>query len=253
MSPSLLSSTIICSWPHFSCRYVSPMHDIIASTGILDHYNADGTQEYQSFNLTTGAIYQQLAFSYLDVHHGTNEVAIKQTAETECRKDICSPRLINIQMYAIFWYPVFSGWVMLLSHPTIITPFITPSPVVQNLGVLFDSHLTMDLQIRSTCRKAYFPFRRKDRIKRFLSSPAISQQNSAARLITGSRRFYNIPQYFVLFIVSTLNSRSHYCYPCVSFFDCCCPQYLIDSIKIRRSSRPPFFISTSSFFCSLTN
>jgi hypothetical protein len=81
----------------------------------------------------------------------------------------------------------------------------------------------MDHQIRSNCRKAYFHFQRIARIKRFLSRPAICQlvrafvisqldygnsllvglpnsqlerlqrvQNSAARLISGARRFDHI-------------------------------------------------------------
>ena len=87
-----------------------------------------------------------------------------------------------------------------------------------NLGVRLDSHLTLESQITSSCRKAYFHLRRIARIQRFLSRSALCQlvhalvlshldygncllvgllatslvrlqrvQNSAARLISGAR------------------------------------------------------------------
>ncbi|EFX76673.1 hypothetical protein DAPPUDRAFT_106838 [Daphnia pulex] len=50
---------------------------------------------------------------------------------------------------------------------------IIPSPVVRNLGVLLDSHLTMEQQINSSCRSSYFHLRRIARINKFLSLPAV--------------------------------------------------------------------------------
>jgi hypothetical protein len=46
---------------------------------------------------------------------------------------------------------------------------IFPSPVVQNLGVLIDSHLSMLVQFNSSSKKAFYYLRRIGRIKRFLS------------------------------------------------------------------------------------
>lgn len=101
---------------------------------------------------------------------------------------------------------------------------ITPSPVVHNLGVLLHSHLKVDLQLRSGSKKTYFHLQWIAKIKIFLSRPAIcllvrvflisyldywnsllvslpnSQleilqyewNSSAARLITGARRFDKI-------------------------------------------------------------
>jgi hypothetical protein len=50
------------------------------------------------------------------------------------------------------------------------------SPVVRNLGVLLDSHLSMEVQINSSCKKAYYHLRQIARIKRFLSQSAAVQQ-----------------------------------------------------------------------------
>ena len=100
---------------------------------------------------------------------------------------------------------------------------IFPSPVVRNLGVLLDSHRSMEAQINSSCKKAYYHLRRIARIKRFLSQSAVVQlvrafvlsqlaygnallvglpaarfaklqlvQNSAARLICSKSKFANL-------------------------------------------------------------
>jgi hypothetical protein len=52
---------------------------------------------------------------------------------------------------------------------------IIPSPVVRNLGVLLDSHLTMEQQINTSCRSSYFHLRPIARIKKFLYLPAVIQ------------------------------------------------------------------------------
>ena len=45
---------------------------------------------------------------------------------------------------------------------------IAPSPVVKNLGVVLDSHLTMAAHVTSLCRRAYFQIHRIGKIKKFL-------------------------------------------------------------------------------------
>jgi hypothetical protein len=52
---------------------------------------------------------------------------------------------------------------------------IFPTPVVRNLGVLFDSNLSMEVQINFSCKKAYYHLRRIARINRFLSQSAVVQ------------------------------------------------------------------------------
>lgn len=51
------------------------------------------------------------------------------------------------------------------------------SPVVRNLGALLDSHLSMEVQINSSCKKAYYHLRKIARIKRFPS------QSTAVQLV----------------------------------------------------------------------
>jgi hypothetical protein len=55
----------------------------------------------------------------------------------------------------------------------------TPSASVRNLGVTIDCHLTMQQQINTTCRNAFYQLRRIVKIRRFLSNSACIQLVSA--------------------------------------------------------------------------
>ena len=90
---------------------------------------------------------------------------------------------------------------------------VTPSASVKNLGVILDSHLTMELSGSGidSCTKAFYQLQRIAKIKRFLSRAAVARlvhalvptlfgvpafplkrlqrvQNAAARLTTNTRR-----------------------------------------------------------------
>jgi hypothetical protein len=246
--------------PILNVLYISPMHDIIASTGIFDHYYADDTQEYQSFHLKPGAIDQQLAFSCLSA------------SITEQKKWLSKNQLkLNAEKIDALLLSSPSNVKSLVSCPLELgDALIIPSPVVRNLGVLLDSHLIMDHQIRSSCRKAYFHLRRIAKIKRFLLRPAICQlvrafvisqldygnsllvglpnsqlerlqrvQNSAARLIFGARRFDHITP--ILRTLHWLPIKQRIKFKIAVLVIRCligvAPQYLIDAIAIRRPCR----------------
>ena len=46
---------------------------------------------------------------------------------------------------------------------------IVPSKTAKNLGVVFDSHFSMDKQIKSICQKGYFHLRNIDKIRKYLN------------------------------------------------------------------------------------
>jgi hypothetical protein len=52
---------------------------------------------------------------------------------------------------------------------------IIPSKNVRNLGIIFDSRLTMEPQINSMCRRAYYHLHGISRIRKFLSDSAAAQ------------------------------------------------------------------------------
>jgi hypothetical protein len=111
-------------------------------------------------------------------------------------------------------------------HPPAALPLaigadvIIPSPYVKNLGVVIDSHLSLEAQICSVRKKAFYQIRRISRIRKLLDLPTCNSlvcalvsphldyanslyyglpehlldslqrvQNAAARLVTGDNRF----------------------------------------------------------------
>ena len=57
-----------------------------------------------------------------------------------------------------------------VEHINIGDTAITPSQTVRNLGVLFDSHLSMKDHVRATCKRAFFEIRNISRIRQFLDT-----------------------------------------------------------------------------------
>jgi hypothetical protein len=187
------------------------MHEIAASFGISDHYFADDSQEYDSFTPSLSAADQHRVCDNLaaSLAEQGKWLAVNRLKLNEDKTDaLLVSSKDNVAKKRIASIPLVVG-----------DARIIPSPVVRNLGVLLDSHLTMEQQINASCRSSYFHLRRIARIKKFLSLPAVIQlvhafvlshidygnallvglpatrlaklqrvQNSAARLIMGVSR-----------------------------------------------------------------
>jgi len=52
---------------------------------------------------------------------------------------------------------------------------IRPVSTVRSLGVILDSHLTMDAQVRSACKKTFYHLRTISQIRKFLTESALAQ------------------------------------------------------------------------------
>jgi len=148
---------------------------------------------------------------------------------------------------------------------------ITPSAVVRNLGVLIDSHLTLDSQINSVCKKSFFHLRRIARIRKFLTPGATIQlvkafvlsqldygnsilaglpscrldklqrvQNATARLIVGSRRSESITPTLQNLHWLPIQQRINYKIAALVFrcLTGTAPIYLADLISVHRPTRP---------------
>ena len=188
--------------------YNTPMHDIVVAFVILDHYFADDAQGYKALRPSPSAADQRLAFATLSAASAEQRRRLSQN-RLKLNEDKTDALLVSskdaVRMKNISSMPLMVG-----DAP------ISPSPVVPNFGVLLDSHLTIDSQIRSSFKKAYFHLRRIARIRRFFLRSALCQlihafvlsqldygnfllvglpatsltrlqrvQNSAARLISG--------------------------------------------------------------------
>jgi hypothetical protein len=140
------------------------MEEIAASFGISEHNFADNSQEYVSFTLSLSAADQPRVFDNLTaslVEQG-KWLAVNRLKLNEDKPDaLLVSSKDNVAKKRISSIPLMVGGASII-----------PSPVVRNLGVLLDSHLTME---HTSCRSSYFHLRRIARIKKFLSFPAVIQ------------------------------------------------------------------------------
>ena len=131
--------------------YNSPMHKIAASFGISDHYFADDSQEYDSFTPSPSAADQHRVFDNLaaSLAEQGKWLAVNRLKLNEDKTDaLLVSSKDNVAKKRIASIPLVVG-----------DASIIPSPVVRNLGVLLDSHLTMEQQINASCRSSYFHLR----------------------------------------------------------------------------------------------
>ena len=241
------------------------MHEIAVSHGIADQFFADDAQLYTAFRPSNSGIDQESAFSRLSLSIDEQGGWLQEN-RLKLNADKTDALLIStkddVKKMRISSIPLVVG-----------DASIIPSAVVRNLGVLLDNHLTMEPQISSICRKAYFHLRRIASIKRFLSLSAIKQlvcvfvlslldygnallvglpasrlnklqrvQNSAARLILDISRRESISSALCRLHWLPVDHRIRYKIAVTTF--CCligvAPKYLSDLIhrpSHRRTSR----------------
>lgn len=189
--------------------YISHLHEIANSFNLSDHYYADDVQLYQSFRANEkNAVYSTLSAAISEIKCWLSQNFLKLNEE---KTDV-----ILLSSASSKHPPEGTS----LDVGGALVPI---SDGVRDLGVIFDPHLTMAPHIRSSCKKAYFHLRRIARIRKFLPRLAVKQlvhafvisqldygnsllaglpdvrldglrrvQNSAARLITGARKFESI-------------------------------------------------------------
>ena len=152
-------------------KHNSPLHEIASAHGISDHYYADDEQLYCSFRPTTEGGEQRLAFSALAdcVRDTKNWASDNRLKFNDDKTDamVISAKIIRKNS---------TTKIDPLSMPLIVgESAILPSTKVRNLGVILDSHLTMEPQISNILRKAFYHLGRIEKINKFLSRSALTQ------------------------------------------------------------------------------
>ena len=142
-------------------RYSRPLGTIAHQHGLLYHIYADDTQLYIAFQpdcasslkdalhkIQAGVldIKSWMTTNYLKLNEDKTEILIVS------RKNVILPD--GLQTIDIANAPII------------------PSVAVKNLGVIFDRSLSMDMQIASVCKKAFFEIHNISKIRKYLTADA---------------------------------------------------------------------------------
>jgi hypothetical protein len=142
--------------------YNSPMHDIAVHHGVIDQYFADDAQQHKNFKPTVDGMEQRIAYSALSncICETKQWMSANRMKSNESKTDAI----------------LVHGKHMPHEHPLMVGDVpIIQSKNVRNLGVIFDSRWTIEPQINSMCRRAYYHLHRISRIRKFLSDSAAAQ------------------------------------------------------------------------------
>ena len=89
---------------------------------------------------------------------------------------------------------------------------VTPSEHCRNIGVIMDSHATMQRHVNATCRGAYFHLRNIARIKNCLDNIALKdiiRSLITTKLDYSNSLLYGLPQYIINKLQHVQNSAAH--------------------------------------------
>ena len=171
--------------PQWFTVYTSPVRDIILKYNLNYHVHADDTQLYITFKSS-----QQPADSCI-------------TTLEKCIQEICSWMRQNFLKlneekteFLLFGSRQQLSKVS-LPFITIGDSQITPSSQARNLGVIFDSTMSLKPHISNIVRVSSFHIRNISRIRKYLNQSAAEQIIHAfvtSRLDNGNALFYGLPQ-----------------------------------------------------------
>ena len=147
--------------PKHYVMYTKPLGDVIRKHGLHHHFYADDTQLYISFK-SKDDVAQTEALSRIE----------------SCLKDIESWMHHNMlklnadKTKVMLFYSRHNAKSMDTISVTVGNTLIASTSHVKNLGVMFDSTMTMEKQVNNVSRSCYGQLRKIGRIRRYLSSEA---------------------------------------------------------------------------------
>jgi hypothetical protein len=239
--------------------YQSPLFDIARLHGVDVHLYADDTQLYVSYDLNSpeqlSAAVSKIEECIVDIRLWMSQNKLK----------------LNDDKTELMYFS--SRWKKQKVTPqnlTIGDHSICPSSKAKNLGVIFDSHLTMEHHISSICKASSYHLRNIGKISKYLSTESLLKvvhafissrldcnnsllfglpatqlkrlqmlQNTAARIVTKTRRKEHITSELIKLHWLPIKYRINYkiltlTYKCLSNE---APEYLIDLLEVNQPSR----------------
>lgn len=136
--------------------YTAPLHDVVISYGIRDHYYADDTQCYTKFKIDP------------DGHSQNETLSIMEKCVNQIDLWLGANKLKNNPGKVEVLYLSSSNKKPQPLSINIGGSIVDPSLTARNLGVVFDNHLTMNQQVSEIVKKGFYQLQRISRIRRYL-------------------------------------------------------------------------------------
>ena len=239
--------------------YQSPLFDIARLHGVEVHLYADDTQLYVSYDLKSP---EQLSTAVSKIEECIVDIRLWMSQN--------KLKLNDDKTELMYFSSRFKKQKVTPHNINIGDHNISPSSKAKNLGVIFDSHLTMEHHISSICRASYLHLRNIGKISKYLSTESLLKvihafissrldcnnsllfglpatqlkrlqtiQNTAARIVTKTRKREHITSELEKLHWLPIKYRIDHkiltlTYKCLTNE---APQYLRDLLEVNQPSR----------------
>ena len=139
--------------PSLFCLYTQPLADLLDSRGLQHHLYADDSQIYLPIKPRDPPSFRNLQQCVQDVQKWMSENYLKLNSDKTELLVLSTPTLSRYR----------------ISSLTLCDSVIESNQTVRNLGVIFDSTLSLRAHISDICKKAYYQLWRIKQIRRNIS------------------------------------------------------------------------------------
>ena len=239
--------------------YTKPLGDVIRRHGLNHHFYADDTQLYLAFKPRDDVV-QREAVARVEAC----------LSDIQCWMTNNMLKLNQDKTEVVLFASKHNSRCVENVTIKVGNSIIAPSPHVRNLGVIFDTCITLEQHVNAVCRSAYAQLRKVGQIRRYLTNDATKSlmsglvmsrvdycnallygspntltqklqrvQNTAARIISRTSRYSHITPVMKELHCLPVQSRLQYkvlMYAFKAIHDLA-PQYLADMIEVYQPRR----------------